>query len=167
MTHTCYIPRSNMRRGVVYTFLCVALFFSFTLIQLSGCATVPKSVEKAAVGDQLSNEGEYGIKILSLRRTAAGYMLDLRIRVLDPEKAASLLRHYGTCYVIVEKSGAKLHVPFFPKIGSVRSTVRSANMIKKDRNYVAIFANPGRYVKAGDKVTLVMGDLTKEHMEVQ
>lgn len=114
-------------------------------------------------------ERKWGIKLLGLRMTAAGYALDFRYKVLDPKKAAPLLnRSFNlTPFVLVEKSGAKLGVPFTEKAGSLRSSVTTSSQIKKGRNYSALFANPGHHVSAGDEVTIVIGDFMAQHIAVQ
>jgi hypothetical protein len=40
-------------------------------------------------------------------------------------------------------------------------------MVKQGRIYGALFANPGRFVHAGDRVTVVMGEFRAEHLVVQ
>ncbi len=114
-------------------------------------------------------EREWGIKLLGIRLTAAGYALDFRYKILDPDKAAPLLlRQYNsTPYLLVERSGAKLAVPFTDKAGSLRSSVTSADQIKPGRNYSALFANPGRHAKPGDPVTIVYGDFKAQHVVIQ
>jgi hypothetical protein len=114
-------------------------------------------------------EREWGIKLLSLRVTAAGYVLDFRYKVLDPKKAAPIVQRQfsPTPYVVVERSGAKLGVPFTDKAGSLRSSVETPEQIKRGRNYTALFANPGQYVKPGEKVTIVFGGFKAEHVTVQ
>jgi hypothetical protein len=69
--------------------------------------------------------------------------------------------------VIVERSGAKLGVPFTAKAGSLRSSVTTADQIKRGRNYSALFANPGKHVKPGDKVTVAFGNFQAESLVVQ
>jgi len=124
-------------------------------------------VTAPAKGDLAKLEEEWGIKLVGLRETAAGYFLDLRLRVLDPEKAAPLLSRQIQRHVIVEKSGAILKVPSAPMVGSLRSSVRTPNMVKANRIYSALFANPGRHVRTGDRVTLVLGDFRAEHLSVE
>lgn len=114
-------------------------------------------------------EREWGIKLLGINRTAAGFILKFKYKVLDPEKAKGMVmrKHSPNPYVIVEKSGAQLRVPFSAKIGSLRASVKTAGQIHKGSNYFALFANPGRHVDVGDKVTLVVGDFKLEHFSVQ
>jgi hypothetical protein len=114
-------------------------------------------------------EREWGIKVLGIRLTANGYALDFRYKVLDPQKAAPIVqrRFSPTPMVVVERSGAKLGVPFTDKAGSLRSSVTTAEQIKRGRNYVALFANPGQHVKAGDRVTVAFGNFRAENLTVQ
>ena len=126
--------------------------------------------EAALIADIEKNlselERKWGIQMLGLRTSAAGYMLDWRFRVLDPEKAYPLLRRQVARYLVVEKSGAVLRVPFTAKLGSMRATVRTANMVKRNKIYAGLFVNPGQHVKPGDKVSLVIGSFIADNVVV-
>lgn len=108
---------------------------------------------------------QWGVQLLSLRLSAAGYMMDFRFRVLDAEKALPLFDHRVKPFVAVDRSKARLPVPMAAKVGAFRTTNRGKN-IKADRNYYMMFANPDRHVKAGDKVSVVIGDFKVEHLTV-
>jgi hypothetical protein len=114
-------------------------------------------------------ERQWGIKLLGIQVTAAGYALDFRYAVLDPAKAAPIVqrRFSPTPYVLVERTGAKLGVPFVQKAGSLRSSVTTAEQIRRGRNYSALFANPGKHVKPGDKVTVAFGHFRAENLTVR
>ncbi|HUW62021.1 MAG TPA: hypothetical protein VMZ06_13555 [Candidatus Bathyarchaeia archaeon] len=114
-----------------------------------------------AVHDDLKSK--WGIEVLSLRQTAGGYMLDFRYRVLDPEKAARLLDPKVKPYLVDEATGAKFIVPTPPKVGSLRASGRLA----VNKNYFMFFANPGNYIKGGNKVSVVIGELRIEHLTVE
>jgi hypothetical protein len=103
------------------------------------------------------------VKVIGLRPSAAGYMLDFRYRVLDAKKAAELVNRKTKPYLIVEKDGSTLHVPVTSKLGPLR---QSAQFPKENRNYFMFFANPGRHVKSGDAVTVVIGDFKAENLIV-
>lgn len=127
-----------------------------------------RAAESAALAKDLTQlEKEWGIKLYGIRWTAAGYMLEMKFRVLEPDKAFPLLKRDIKRYVVVDKSGAVLEVPFTQKLGSLKSSVRTSNMVKKDYNYIALFANPGKHVNTGDKVTLVIGNFMAENLIVQ
>lgn len=129
-------------------------------LALGGCAgTAEKQATSAELGQAAMQDGiedTLGIQIEGLRLSAAGYMLDFRYRVLDPVKAAPLLDRNIQPYLLDEASGARLMVPDTPKVGRLRTTSR--NKIIPGRSYYMLFANPGRYLRAGSKVTLVAGD---------
>jgi hypothetical protein len=124
---------------------------------------------EALAKDLTPLEREWGIKLLGVRLTAAGYALDFRYKVLDPKKAAPIVqrRFSPTPYLIVERTGAKLGVPFTDKAGSLRSSVTTAEQVRQGRNYTALFANPGKHVKPGDKVTVAFGNFRADHLIVQ
>ena len=108
-------------------------------------------------------EETWGIELLGIRSTAANYMLDFRYRVLDAEKAKPLFRRKARPQVIDQTSGAKVGVFSSPKTGPMRSS----DTPQVDRNYFIMFANPGRYIEVGSKVTVVIDDFKVENMTVQ
>lgn len=110
-------------------------------------------------------EEKLGIRMEGLRLSAAGYMLDFRYRVIDPDKAAPLLSRKIRPYLLDEVSGAQLGVPDTAKLGQLRTTGR--NKVVSDQDYFILFANPGRFVQAGNKMTLVMGELRIENLVVE
>ena len=118
--------------------------------------------------DSVSAEEEkWGIRIVALRRTMAGMMVDFRYKVIDPVKAAPLLDLNTKAFLEVEKSGAVLGVPNSVKVGALRQTTH-AKKVKKDRDYFIMFGNPrGNLAKAGDKVAVVIGDFRAENLSLQ
>ncbi len=119
------------------------------------------TVESQASADQL--EAKWGIRVLAVRRTAEGYMLDFRYRIVDADKAAPLFSSRIKPYLIDEASGAVMGIPNVPKVGSLRSTRKPY----QDRNYAMLFANPGQYIKTGARVTVVIGAFRAEHLVVE
>lgn len=153
----------NRISGPVKVFFGIAL-----LVFLVACASAHQSrteTPSAEVGNNSAGD-KWGIQLESIRLTAAGYMIDLRYRVTDPEMAAPLLSRKIKRYVIVEKSGAVLRIPETEKLGALRSAVSVPEMVKGNRIYGALFANPGRHVKAGDRVTVVLGDFEAGNLTV-
>ena len=133
-----------------------------TCLLMTGCVT-GRMNSSPAEDVRSAMEKQWGIKLLPIRLSAEGYMLDFRYRVLDPEKAMPLFDRKIKPYLIDEASGAVLAVPEPPKVGALRNTRKP----QKDRNYFILFANPGRYVQKGKKVTLVIGDFKAEHLVVE
>jgi len=109
---------------------------------------------------------KWGVEVIGMRLTSAGYMLDFRFRVLDADKALPLFEHRIKPYVVADKSDIKLPVPMAPKVGAFRPTNRGKN-IKADKTYYMVFANPDSYVKPGEKVSVVIGDFRAENLTVK
>lgn len=137
-------------------------------IMLAGCATTPEGGSSYGAAREAPAQGgeRLGIRVEGLRLSAAGYMLDFRYRVTDPAKAAPLLDKKIRPYLLDEASGAQLAVPDTAKLGQLRTTGRN-KVIHDDRDYFILFANPGRFVQAGSKMTLVMGDLRIGNIAVE
>jgi len=119
--------------------------------------------EESACKDSSCIEEKWGIKILSLRVSANGYILDFRYRLIDPKKAAPLFDIKNKPYLIDQASGVKCYVPKGPKVGSLRTTKNSM----PNKNYFILFGNPGKFIKAGNKVTVVVGDFKAENLIVE
>lgn len=153
--------RTTWNRSLIAVLLlsipATAIWFSDELISHAAATTLFED-------KPLNVESTWGIRVLGIRLTAAGYMLDFRYRLLDAQKANALFNRRIKPHLIVEKSGAKLQVPITNKLGPLRQTATHA---KVDRNYFTFFANPGRHVDSGDKVTVVIGEIRLKDIAVQ
>ncbi|MDD5556969.1 MAG: hypothetical protein PHN82_06945 [bacterium] len=127
------------------------------LAQAGGCA-VPRDDARARISDR------WGVEVESARLTAAGRMVDVRLRVLDPEKAAPLLDRAVKPRLIEETTGAVLPIPAYPKVGSLRQTTLEPI---GGRTYFIIFSNAGGTVRRGGRVTVEIGDFRAEAVAVE
>jgi hypothetical protein len=150
----------NAGRGTYPTRL-LGLTLALTLAASGGWAAYQhhaaqqEQARQAAVADELAKaETAFGIHVERLSVTAAGYMLDLRYRVTDVAKAAPLLDQKVRPH-IVTGSQARLEVPQTPTVGTLKQSTKNP---KAGQIYFAMVANPGKMVKSGDEVTVVMGD---------
>jgi len=107
--------------------------------------------------------GRFGVQGLEVRPTAGGHMLDFRFRVDDADKARPLFARDVRPVLVDEATGRRLHVPVPAKVGPLKS---SGNVVD-DRVYFVMFANPGRAVRSGDRVTITMGDFHARHLAVR
>jgi hypothetical protein len=98
----------------------------------------------------------WGVQIESMRLTSSGYMLDFRYRVVDTNKAAPLFDRKTKPILRDEATGAQMVVPVPPKTGALRSS----NDPKLGRSYFMFFANPARFIKAGNTVTISIGEFS-------
>jgi hypothetical protein len=107
---------------------------------------------------------QWGIEVTGLHLSAKGRMIDFRYRVLNPEQA-SLLSDRSIKPTLTDlATGAVLHVPNFPKTGTLRQTAAEPVAGKV---YFMIFANAGMPVKPGSRVTVAIGDFKAENLVVE
>ena len=135
----------------------------FPMIAFPGSSDA-QTEEGSACKDSSCIEGKWGINIVAIRLSAKGYMLDFRYKVVDPKKSLPIFDPKINPYIIDQASGAKCFVPSAPKTGSLRQKTRNP---ETNRDYFILFSNPGRLVKAGNKVTLVIGDFKAENLTVE
>jgi hypothetical protein len=177
-----YQPRGNPLLIILVVIVGVVVLFGFTSVVQAqaetGNASVkpamkfqPPVAKKVVLPPMVSAEKareiaeKWGVELISLRLTAAGYMIDFRFKVLDAEKSKVFFNSRVMPQLVVEKSNAKLPVPMAAKVGAFRTTDRGRN-IKPDRIYYIVFANPDAHVKSGETVTMVVGDFKEAHLVV-
>jgi len=106
---------------------------------------------------------EWGIEILYVRHSSAGYMLEFRYKVIDEIKAKDLFERQTKPLLTHVRTGAKLIVPTPAKTGALRNS----NPPLKNHTYWMFFANPGKLVKIGDLVNIEIGEFILENITVQ
>lgn len=106
---------------------------------------------------------DWGIEVLFVRETSAGYMLEFRYKVLDPERAAPLFERQAKPILTHVETGAQMIVPTPPKTGALRNS----NLPKANHTYWMFFANPGKFVKPGDEIRIEIGEFVANGLIVQ
>ena len=106
---------------------------------------------------------QWGVEVLYVRQTAAGYMLEFRYKVLDAEKAKPLFERQTKPVLTHAESGAKLIVPTPAKTGALRNS----NPPVAGRTYWMFFANPGKLVKPGQHVSIEIGEFRVDGLVVK
>jgi len=146
---------------------CIMVLYAFFFI-LNGCSTTGIKDDPSLVSEEREStiEETWGIEIQGIRYSAAGYMLDFRYKVMDPEKAVYLLDRRYKPYLVDQKSGARFIVPAPAKVGPLRQSLDTGKPIT-GRTYFVMFANPGQYVKPGSMVTVVIGEFKAEDLKVE
>ena len=135
----------------------------------NAASTVDKGINKVEHGAEKekstkSIKEKWGVDNFRVRLTSAGYMLDVRYRVYDKTKAKPLFSRKLRPYAIEEASNVKYGVPASPKVGFLR---QAPSHIKENKEYFLMIANPGKRLKPGDKLTLVIGDFRIEHLTIE
>ena len=98
-----------------------------------------------------------GIRPVRVVLLASGGVVELHYQVLDPDKAVSIHDDENPPGLIDEKSGTVVAVPFHD---------HSYRELHTAITYREMFMNGGGILERGDEVTLVIGDVQIEHIEV-
>ena len=105
----------------------------------------------------------FGVDHLKVRTTASGASLEFRYRVLDGDKAKILNDKRATPYMVDWQTGNRLLVPTMEKIGTLRQVANP----EVGREYWMVFSNPGKLVKPGQRVDVVVGSFRVEGLTVE
>ncbi len=148
------------------------LFSSFA----GSAASAPDAAESAAATGQRAAHAAprsrraqayyavtYGVDQLQVRSVSSGVSLEFRYRVLDAARASVLNDKRATPYLIDQKSGARLTVPTMEKVGTLRQVANP----EPGREYWMLFANPGKVVKPGQRVDIVVGAFRATSLTVE
>jgi len=145
------------------------------VILLPGTQALGKSADKALTLASVASKHihhprektfmkrQWGVEVLFVRQTAAGYMLEFRYKVLDAAKAKPLFERQTKPLLTHAESGAKLVVPTPAKTGALRNS----NPPHSGTTYWMFFANPGKLVKPGDHVSVEIGAFRAEGLVVR
>jgi hypothetical protein len=106
---------------------------------------------------------QWGVEVVFVRQSAAGYMLEFRYKVVDADKAGPLFERQTKPLLTHAESGAKLIVPTPAKTGALRNS----NPPLAGQTYWMFFANPGKLVKPGDTVSIEIGEFLVEDLIVK
>ena len=146
-----------------------SVLFLMTLVSSTACSsTKPDVVERPGNGHVAGERvvESLGVNIHGLVLSSAGYMIDLRYRVVDAEKAAPLMDKKIKPYLLVQATGARLDIPDTPKVGMLRQLPRN-DSVKQDRDYFIMFTNAGHRLTLGDRVDMVVGQTRIENLRIQ
>jgi len=133
-------------------------------LQLISCTTSPAVNPEPEKKAPVDLENQWGVQLHGIRLTAAGYMVDFRYRVTDPDKAMALRQRGEKAILIDQASGTELPVTTFTKLGRMRSTGSKPQV---DKVYPIMFTNIGRRIQQGSEVTVVIGEFRAENLVVE
>jgi uncharacterized Zn ribbon protein len=125
--------------------------------------TEAAAAESVAEAEAVDLAAQWGIEVTSIRMTANDHMIDYRYRVLDADKAADLFKRQIKPFLVHQESGKVLAVPETAKLGPLRNS----NIPQEGKIYWMFFGNSGNLVKAGDSVTVVIGEFRVENLIVE
>ena len=105
----------------------------------------------------------WGIDNVHVRSTASGALVRFSYRVVDLDKARVLNSKDATPYLVDQQHGLALQIPMMEQVGQLRQVAEPQN----GRDYWMAFSNKGRYLKPGNHVTLITGNLRIDGLVVE
>lgn len=105
----------------------------------------------------------WGIDSLSVKAAESGELIRFTWRVLDADKAKLLNDEKVEPFLIDPAANVKLVVPELPFMGKMRVK----NAPQTGETYWMAFSNPGKVVKPGDHVNVVIGQFHVNGLVVQ
>jgi hypothetical protein len=140
---------STRMSGVLFAVILVLLLSS-----LSACS-VGRAPQQAAPLSLSALEAQYGLRVSLVAVTAAGGLVDVRLKVVDAEKAKQLLKDAASYpALMVSGSGAILTAPEESRTQELKPA--NGEMI------LLLFPNARNAVKPGTKVAITFGDIRLE-----
>jgi hypothetical protein len=153
---TATAPLVNRKLLLVFllgVLIVLGLVFTKTIWQ-SG-STANQTISAQTLAD------EYGLKVNLVAVTAAGGLVDLRMQILDAEKARLLFQDTGDIPALqVEGYKGTLTAPG-------ESGNQLLNTLEDGNNIFLMFPNVGHAVRPGTPVTIVFGDVALEPIAAQ
>jgi hypothetical protein len=105
----------------------------------------------------------YGVDQLSAKLAESGQLVRFSYRVTDATKAGALHDKAAAPQMLDEKVHAVLQVPVMEKVGPLRQAVAP----EQGKSYWMAFSNKGNIVKAGHRVSVVIGQVRIDGLVVQ
>jgi hypothetical protein len=113
----------------------------------------PDPLAGEVISQQTLNE-KYGLGVNLIAVTGAGGMVDLRLRIINAEKAKALLGDSGNFPALRAGNGVVLRAS--------EDSFAQAIQFKNGGSIFILYANAQSSIKPGDPVTIVFGDLQVE-----
>ena len=132
----------------------------------AGALSVSPSVyarSRPAKRAQMYYEAVWGVDSLSIKATESGEIIRFKYRVLDADKAKALNDKKLEPALIDPQARVKLVVPSLEKVGQLRQS----STPEAGRFYWMAFSNPGRMVKRGDRVDVMIGHFRANGLVVE
>lgn len=162
------ISKSVYKKGPTFLSDCRIVVAIFLLVFAMFCSASAeenvKTVKETIMDSATVLRDKWGIEIVRLKLTAAGHIVDLRYRVIDPVKSFPFFDTKVKPVLIDEQSGRGLSVYIAPRIGGMRQKTRKP---EPGRIYFILFSNPGGLIKENSKVTFKIEDIKVEHIPVE
>jgi hypothetical protein len=108
-------------------------------------------------------ELQWGVDQMSVKLAESGQLVRFSYRVTDADKAKVVHEKASNPYLLDEKVHAVLQVPTLEKVGPLRQS----GAPEDGKSYWMAFSNKGGLVRAGHRVSVVIGEFRVDGLVVQ
>lgn len=105
----------------------------------------------------------WGVDSFSVKAVESGELIRFSYKVIDADRAKPLNDKKLEPSLIAPKQGVKLVIPSLEKVGQLRQSSTPV----AGKAYWMAFSNPGRVVKKGDRVNVVIGQFHADGLVVE
>ena len=137
--------------GIILTILLVVAIYINNVSRAFQAASLPKGT---AVISQGTLEEKYGLRVNLVALTAAGGMVDVRLKIVDGEKFKLLLADKKNFPTLYTAQGVTLTAP--------EETISQEIEFATGGNLFIIYPNSGNTVKQDAPVTILFGNVAVE-----
>ena len=123
----------------------------------------PPSVTRSA---KTYYQSVWGVDNLLVRVTSSGSLIRFSYRVTDPVRAKVLGDNHATPYLYGQRSHALLHIPSLENVGKLRQAEEKDALVS-GKEYWMTFSNKGNFVRAGDRVNVIIGSFHADGLLVE
>ena len=103
---------------------------------------------------QATLEQKYGLHVQLVATTAAGGLIDVRLKIIDPQKARMLLGDQANFPALLVGNGVVIRV--------AEDIASQPIKFEKDAGIYVLYPNAGNLVQPGSAVTITFGELQVE-----
>jgi len=147
------------RRAVAANVAALATAALSLALSSAGCSAAVASVPRERLaGDAASLPDRLGVAVAGAGLASAGYLVELRLEVLDPSRAAPLFAKGAEPRLVKEAGGSALGAP---------AQAWPPEKPEKGKTYRLFFDNTRRQVSAGDLVTASFGAIEARGIRVE
>jgi len=106
---------------------------------------------------QRTLEEDYGLRIQLVAVTAAGGLVDVRLKIVDAGKAKAFLSDLANFPALRVNDGLVLHAS--------QDVLNQDIQYENDRSIFILFPNAGSFVQPGDSVNIIFGNFQLEPIQ--
>jgi len=151
-----FTPKKSMVIAILLVVLIVLGIYGFNAFRAASMATDQTDVTSVS---QSTFEEKSGMRVQLLAVTAAGGLVDLRLQIVDAEKAKAFLDDHANF--------PALRVGDDIVLRTSEEAVAAAQdiQIENGKSIFVMFPNTGNILKSGDPVNIIFGNLQLEAIQ--